>query len=283
MLSEASKEQIFLEDCLIKMLCQVPRKPGMSEAEFFPRYLNGHGDLVRTHARPMGFLRYVQAHRDAAPEISSFAAGRPWRNALDGQSELWWDSWASMEAALGSPEGSIASELLENDEKMFTDSANVSGFVAQEEVILDISDGVPPGLGSAVKLVMDIWKRPGLSTTEFGKHWRTTHADLVRQHAPALGITKYVQNHRDPETKFDFAELRGWRPAPDGVDEMWWPSIEALRQALASPKAIAVAAVLRLDEDAFTEPSLTRAFVANEHSIFDYIRPTSAARESLAG
>jgi hypothetical protein len=34
--------------------------------------------------------------------------------------------------------------------------------------------------------------------------------------------------------------------------------------------AISAAVAIRLDEDAFAEPSLTRAFAAKEHSIFDY-------------
>jgi hypothetical protein len=52
---------------------------------------------------------------------------------------------------------------------------------------------------------------------------------------------------------------------------MWWPSIEAMRQTLASPEAIAAVAAIRQDEDGFTDPALTRAFAAKEHSIFDYI------------
>lgn len=258
---------------MIKMLCQVPRKQGMGEGEFYPRYLHGHGDLVRTHARAMGFLRYVQAHRIAAPDIGSFGAGRAWRCPLDGQSELWWESWESMERALASPEGEQASALLEVDEQVFTDTANVSGFIAQEEVVLDASARSPPGLDGAVKMVIDIWKHPSLSAAEFSARWRGEHADLVRRLATALGISKCVQNHRDPDAKFDFADLRGWQPAPDGVTELWWPSVDAMSRALASPEARVAAAAIRSDEEAFTNPSLTRAFAAKEHSIFDYIEP----------
>ena len=263
---------------MIKMLCQVPRKQGMGEAEFYPRYLHGHGDLVRNHARAMDFLRYVQAHRIALPEIGGFAAGRTWRSPLDGQSELWWESWESMERALASPDGSKASAILEIDEQAFTDTANVSGFVAEEEIVLDHSGGLQPGFGTAVKVVVDIWKRPDLSAAEFSARWRMQHADLVRQHATALGICRYVQNHRDPNAKFDFAVLRGWQSAPDGVTEIWWPNIEAMRHALTSPEALSAIAAIRRDEEAFIAPSLTRAFAAREHSIFDYIgaapRPT---------
>lgn len=264
---------------MIKMLCQVPRKLGMSEHEFYPRYLQGHGSLVRNHARAMGFLRYVQAHRIALPEIDKFAAGQPWRTPLDGQSELWWESWESMESALASPEGGKASAILEVDEQEFTDTSNVSGFVAQEEIVLDLSDGSPPGFGTAVKMVIDIWKRPDLSTAEFSARWRGQHGDLVRQHAAALGICKYVQNHRDPAAKFDFAELRGWQPAPNGVTEMWWPDIEAMRSALASPEALSSLTAISLDEVAFADPALTRAFVAKEHTIFDYVGAVPSTRD----
>lgn len=211
---------------MIKMLCQVSRKPGMSEVEFYPRYLEGHGNLVRSVARAMGFLRYVQMHRIASAEIAAFAAGRGWRAPTDGQSELWWESWESMEAALASHEGIEASALLEVDEQSFTDTTSVSAFIAKEEAIFDVSDRSPPGCGDAVKMVVDVWKRPGLSAGGFSERWLKEHGDLVRQHAAALGFSKYVQNHRDPDSKFDFAELRGWQPAPDGVTEVWWPSIE---------------------------------------------------------
>jgi hypothetical protein len=190
---------------------------------------------------------------------------------LDGQSELWWESWDSMESALGSPEGSNASAILEDDEQAFTDTINVSGFVALEEVVLDQLGGLPPGFGPSVKMVIETWKRPDLSNAEFSAHWRGGHADLIKEHATALGICKYVQNHGDPEAKFDFADLRGWRTAPNGVTEMWWPSIEAMRQTLGSPEAIAAVAAIRQDEDGFTDPALTRAFAAKEHAIFDYI------------
>lgn len=260
------------------MLCQVPRKQGMSEDEFYPRYLNGHGGLVRSHAQAMGFLRYVQAHRLASPEITSFAADLIWRSSMDGQSELWWESWESMESALGSPEGVNASAILEADEQAFTDTVNVSGFIAQEEIVLDVTEGLPPGSGAAVKMIVDIWKHPDLSTAEFSDRWRNEHADLVRKHVTGLGICKYVQNHRDPEAKFDFAELRGWQPAPDGVTEMWWPSVDALSHTLASPEGLSAIAAIRLDEEVFTAPSLTRAFAAKEHSIFDYIGSEATPR-----
>lgn len=261
---------------MIKMLCQVPRKPGMSKADFYPRYLTGHGDLVRSLARPMGFLRYVQAHRIASPEIDAFAEGRGWRAPMDGQSELWWESWDSMESALGSPGGADASALLEVDEQAFTDTTNVSAFIAKEETIFDFSDGLPPGKGASVKMVVDVWKLPGLNQEEFSNRWRTEHGDLVRKHAKAMGFSKYVQNHRDPESKLDFAELRGWQPAPDGVTEVWWPSEDAMRAAMAKPEAQEAAALLQSDEEQFIDPARVRAFLGREHSIFDFIAPTAA-------
>ena len=261
---------------MIKMLCQVPRKQGMTENDFYTRYQNGHGALVRSYAEAMGFLRYVQAHRIGSAEVGDFAAGRAWSEPMDGQSELWWESWDSMEKALASSEGAEASAILETDEQAFTDTANVSGFIAREEVVLDFSEGLPTGSGAAVKVVVDIWKNPDISPAEFGDRWRNEHAELVLRYARALGISKYVQNHRDPDATFDFAELRGWKPAPDGVTEMWWPSIDAMRQAFVSLETLSAVAAIRSDEEVFIAPALTRGFVAKEHSIFDYIGTESS-------
>ena len=256
---------------MIKMLCQVPRRQGMSAADFYPRYLEGHGQLVSEHAKAMGFLRYVQAHRIVSPEIDRLAVERGWRAPMDGQSELWWDGWSEMEAALASAEGIAASASLEVDEQAFTDTVNVSGFIAIESVVCEFGGDVPAETNQAVKIVLDHWRRASIYPDAFGARWHGSHADLIRDRAPALGISKYVQNHRDPAAKFDFADLRGWQPAPDGVTEIWWPDIETMKRAISSDETKPVFSSLLSDLDDFTDSSLTRGFSAREHVIFDFV------------
>lgn len=122
---------------MIKMVVEVWRKPGMSDEAFYRRWLVDHGNLVRKHAKAMGFLRYVQSHKQPSPEIEAFAAGRGWKPAPDGLTEVWWESEAAMQAAMNSPEGIAASAILAADEKEFIDPPKISAYLATEEEIFN--------------------------------------------------------------------------------------------------------------------------------------------------
>ena len=92
-----------------------------------------------------------------------------------------------------------------------------------------------------LKLVALLKRREGLSPEDFQKHWRTTHADLVRG---LPGLRRYVQNH---------TRLSGYRrrdPAWDGVAEVWFDDPDALVRAGESEAMKAV----RADERSFLEP-----------------------------
>src|SRR5919112_4185036 len=49
-----------------------------------------------------------------------------------------------------------------------------------------------------VKLVFCLRRRGDLSREEFQRYWRETHAPLVRERSPVLGIRRYVQVHTLP-------------------------------------------------------------------------------------
>jgi hypothetical protein len=254
-----------------KLLIQVRRKPGLSDSVFYDRWRQEHGALVRANAAAMGFLRYTQAHRIPSAEIAEFAAGRGWREAPDGQAELWWDSIDAMSSALASPEGQAADALLTVDEEAFTETQALSAFFAVPETIFDLTDGLTHEAASPpVKMVVEVWKRAEMSHTEFSERWRGAHGDLVREHAGAMGFTRYVQNHRDHSVQLDFGEARGWLAPPDGITEVWWENEASLKQSFASPEAAASSAILALDEAKFIEPARISGFLAVDHSIFDF-------------
>ena len=122
---------------MIKMVVEVWKKPGMTDEQFRERWLVEHGNLVKKHAKAMGFLRYIQSHKIPSPDIEEFARGRGWKPAPDGITEVWWESKEAMEAALSSPEGQAASKLFQEDEEQFCDSPRLSAFLATEETIFD--------------------------------------------------------------------------------------------------------------------------------------------------
>lgn len=122
---------------MIKMIVEVWRRPDLSVEQFEKRWLHEHGALVRRHAKAMGFVRYVQSHKQPSAAIDAFAASRGWKAPPDGLTEVWWESVEAMNAAMGSPEGQAASAALEADEKAFCDSTRLSAFLAVEEEIFD--------------------------------------------------------------------------------------------------------------------------------------------------
>ena len=89
-----------------------------------------------------------------------------------------------------------------------------------------------------LKLIFCLRRLPGLSRDEFQRYWRETHAPLVRRHADALGIDRYVQVHAGHDDLG--AALRAIRGAPepyDGVAELWWKDRASFEAALALPAA----------------------------------------------
>jgi uncharacterized protein (TIGR02118 family) len=124
---------------MIKMVVEVWKKPDMTDEAFSRRWLVEHGALVKKHAKVMGFVRYVQSHKQQAPAIVAFAEARGWTSPPDGLTEVWWDSAEAMNAALGSDAGKAASAELEADERQFCDTRRLSAFLAVEETIFDYS------------------------------------------------------------------------------------------------------------------------------------------------
>lgn len=124
---------------MIKMVVDVWKKEGMTDEAFARRWLGEHGALVKKNARAMGFVRYIQSHKIPSPAIDAFGEGRGWQRPPDGLTEVWWESEASMNAALSSPEGQAASAELAADEAHFTHGTKLSAFLAHEEVIFDFT------------------------------------------------------------------------------------------------------------------------------------------------
>ena len=76
-----------------------------------------------------------------------------------------------------------------------------------------------------IKLSFCLRRLPHLTREEFQRYWRETHAPLVRRHAAALRIHRYVQTHALlGEAADSLRASRGGPPGYDGVAELWWES-----------------------------------------------------------
>lgn len=119
-----------------------------------------------------------------------------------------------------------------------------------------------------IKLVFCLRRKEGLSLEGFQQYWLEQHAPLVRSHAEALGIRRYVQVHT-VTTRVNEA-LRTSRGGPegfDGVAELWWDSIEDLAATGATPEGAAAARELLEDERKFIDLENSPLWLAEEHQI----------------
>ncbi len=107
-----------------------------------------------------------------------------------------------------------------------------------------------------------------MTREEFQRYWLEEHGPLVRAHAGALGVRRYVQTHTLPDAMH--AELRASRDAPepyDGVAELWFDSIESIAAVMSSPEGLAAGAALLEDERRFIDHSRSPIFLAHEHEV----------------
>ena len=122
-----------------------------------------------------------------------------------------------------------------------------------------------PGM---VKLVFRLKRLPHLSRAEFQRYWRETHALLVRRHAAALGIRRYVQLHTLDDPVND--ALRASREGPqayDGVAELWWESAETLAAASTTDAGREAARALLEDERRFIDLAWSPLWIGDEHEV----------------
>lgn len=120
-----------------------------------------------------------------------------------------------------------------------------------------------------MKVIFCLRRLPHLTAEQFYAYWREEHSPLVRKHAAALRIKRYVQSHA-----FDHAELRAALdargtgvPPYDGVAELWWDSLEDLRAVGASEEGRRAGRDLLADEREFIDLKSSSIFYTREHVV----------------
>lgn len=217
---------------MLKACTLFRRKPGASVEEYQSYWRTGHVPFIKA-MKPV--KRYIQNH--------PFAVNDKWP-PYDGLVELWVDDTETLKAMGKSPEYAAVIE----DEKAFVDRSTIDLVLTEEHVILD--GKAPPG---AVKQVILLKRKPGLSPAEFQDYWLNKHAPLVGK---PPGLIRYVQAH---------AKLAGYRdgrePAWDGVGTMIYESLEAAQAARQAPGQDKVKA----DAANFVDTSRIVSFFTREH------------------
>ena len=119
-----------------------------------------------------------------------------------------------------------------------------------------------------IKLTFCLRRLPDLSLDEFQRYWLENHGPLVRRHAGALKIKRYVQLHTLDHPANEV--LRAGREAAepyDGVAELWWESAEDLGTSAATDEGRRAARELLEDERKFIDLKRSSLWLGEEHEI----------------
>lgn len=121
---------------MIKLVFNIRRRADIEAAEFYRYWKDEHGPLVRSVAKTLGIVRYVQSHTIDTPLNDALRASRNTEPRYDGVAELWWESMDDFTARLASPDAQAASAKLLEDEARFIDLTATSIFMTEEHEII---------------------------------------------------------------------------------------------------------------------------------------------------
>ena len=121
-----------------------------------------------------------------------------------------------------------------------------------------------------IKMVVEVYRKPGMSLEEFEDYWLNKHGPLVKKYGPAMGMKRYVQSHNVPsEAIAEFRRSRGWAEPCEALAEVWWESEEAMLAAMSSPEGQEASKILAEDEVKFCDMTRLTAFLSKEHEIYN--------------
>ncbi len=114
-------------------------------------------------------------------------------------------------------------------------------------------------------------RRPELTRGEFQDYWRNHHAPLVKEHAAALGIRKYVQSHSLAlPGAFPLADARGSTGLDyDGVAQLWWDDMASFAAAGSTEAGRVAGGLLLADEKKFIDLPNSPIFLSEDLHVID--------------
>jgi len=256
---------------VIRITFLLRRKAGLSLDAFQDYWLNEHGPLVASVAGKINALRYVQVHTLDDPANAAMATARGGMEpTYDGVAEVYFENRASLVAALDSADGQAAAATLLEDEAKFIDLPNSPLWVGYEypQVNASPENLVARTRSNLAKLYFPLRCPLERDPADAQHYWHTTHGPIIRRHAEASGVQRYLQVHRalDDELNELLAGSRGTVVEPYlGHAELWFDHSNTARSAeRAEANRVAIE-----DETNFIDFQRSAMWLGKEHVFVD--------------
>jgi uncharacterized protein (TIGR02118 family) len=124
---------------MVKLVYILRKREDVTPEEFYRYWRKEHAPQVREVAKAIRARKYVQSHTLGTPLNAALVASRGMSPFYEGITEVWWDSLDELQAAIASPEGSKALQMLAADEAKFIDMARSTVFMTEEHEIFDLT------------------------------------------------------------------------------------------------------------------------------------------------
>jgi uncharacterized protein (TIGR02118 family) len=195
------------------------RKQGSSSEDFRSHWRNVHGPLA---ARLPGLKRYHQNH---VVDSRQLAIDHPRGNwAIDGISELWFDSTDAMHRAISSD----AYLDVARDHERFV--GQIGLITAEQNIVVPVGSAAGP----LVKRMSILTRKPGLTPAQFKAEWWGFHAEAVKAFPNLMGYTQNFVTERS----ISLGKSASYEALPiDGMVELWFRSVGDIEAAFRSPAA----------------------------------------------
>lgn len=255
---------------MIRLTFLLRRQKHLTQEEFQSYWLETHGPLVASHATSLGIMRYVQNHtiEDSINQTMNKARGGEMEAPYDGVAELWWENEEVLIDALQSDVGQIAGEKLLEDEGGFIDLPNSPLYMAYEypQVNPTPENIVARRKSSIIKIYFPLRHIESIPEQDVRRYWLSNHGPIIRSHAQASGILRYVQVHRaDHAIDDQLRTARGTVTEPYlGHAEVWVD-----RAKVQTPESAAAGQAAVDDESKFIDFKRSAIWAAKEHVIVD--------------
>lgn len=190
---------------MVKLVFLCRRRPDLTHERYAEALLGGHVPIALRHHPTMQkyVVNVVEGRRAGADELDSIG-------------ELSFECLADFRERLY--DSAAGRQIVERDVAGFMGGA--LAYATTEHVQKGAAATAPFGARSPGVKIVGLVRRPdGMSHAAFVEHWLDRHVPLALRHHP--GLHKYVTNVVD--------ERLGAAPEWDGIAELHFPSVEAMR------------------------------------------------------